>query len=89
MLAADAEGTAVTIAESVPLDWPPSGPKSVQAMSRAADELEVAMLAAGWEPLPPGEAWYAKRFAWPRASARAALPTPHRPVPARSLPVAP
>jgi hypothetical protein len=68
VVAADAEGTAVTIAESVPLEWPPSGPKSVQAMSRAADELEAAVLAAGWKPLPPGEAWYAKRFAWPRAA---------------------
>ena len=69
VLAADAEGTAVAIAESVALEWPPSGPESVQAMSRAADELEAAMLAAGWKPLPPGEAWYAKRFAWPRAAA--------------------
>ena len=44
-------------------------------MSRAADELEVAMLAAGWKPLPPGEAWYAKRFAWPRAAAPRRAPT--------------
>jgi hypothetical protein len=72
VLAADAEGTTVTIAESAPLDWPPSGPESVQAMSRAADALEPAMLAAGWKPLPPGDAWYAKRFAWPRGAPRRA-----------------
>ena len=88
VLAADAEGTAVTIAESVPLDWPPSGPKSVQAMSRAADELEAAMLAAGWKPLPPGEAWYAKRFAWPRAAAprRAPVAAPAVPGPEPAAP---
>ena len=83
VLAADAEGTAVTIAESLALEWPPSGPKSVQAMSRAAEALETAMLAAGWKPLPPGEAWYAKRFAWPRAAAPRRAPVAAPAVPRR------
>ena len=57
-------------------------------MSRAADELEAAMLAAGWKPLPPGEAWYAKRFAWPRAAAprRAAVAAPAVPGPEPAAP---
>jgi hypothetical protein len=58
------DASTVQIVESAPLRWPPTGPTSVQAMSRAADELEASMLAAGWTPLPPREAWYAKRFAW-------------------------
>jgi hypothetical protein len=77
VIAGDGEGTTATIAESGPLEWPPSGPESVQAMSRAADELEAAMLAAGWKPLPAGEAWYAKRFAWPQVAA----PQPAAPAP--------
>jgi hypothetical protein len=56
--------TAVTIAESEPLEWPPRGPAGVQAMSRAAEALEASLFAAGWKPRPPGDAWYAKRFAW-------------------------
>jgi hypothetical protein len=65
------EATTVPIAESEPLEWPPRGPTSVQAMSRAADELESSLLAEGWKPLPPGEAWYAKRFAWQRLAPQA------------------
>jgi hypothetical protein len=69
------DATTVVIAESEPLEWPPRGPASVQAMSRAADELESSLLAAGWKPLPPGEAWYAKRFAWQRVAAPAVTVT--------------
>jgi len=75
VLARDKEdGSAVALAKSEPLEWPPRGPQSVQAMSRAADELESSLLAAGWKPLPPGEAWYAKRFAWARPIAAAPAP---------------
>ena len=54
----------VEVAQSPPLDWPPEGPAAVQAVTDAADELAAMLVAAGWKPLPPGSAWYAKRFAW-------------------------
>jgi hypothetical protein len=53
-----------TIAESARLEWPPKGPASVEGLRQAAERLEVLLLAAGWEPLPSGARWYAKRFAW-------------------------
>jgi hypothetical protein len=52
----------VKLAESRPLDWPPRREDSVRALGEAAEELEAAVVAAGWRPLPPGDAWYAKRF---------------------------
>jgi hypothetical protein len=54
----------VTLAESPPLDWPPSGPDSVEALTSAARMLEASLVAAGWRPLGGDGAWYAKRFAW-------------------------
>jgi hypothetical protein len=57
-------GKDVTLATSRPLQWPPSGPKAVRDMSRAVERLEASMLEAGWTPSSPGDAWYAKRFAW-------------------------
>jgi hypothetical protein len=54
----------VLLAESPPLDWPPSGPDSVAALTSAVRMLEASLLAAGWRPLDPGRAWYAKRLAW-------------------------
>jgi hypothetical protein len=56
------EGT--VLAESAPLDWPPSGPDSVPALSAAAERLAATFTSAGWPSLPAGDAWYAKRFAW-------------------------
>jgi hypothetical protein len=62
-------GKSATLAESRPLDWPPDGPRAVQAMTDAADALDVALCAGGWRPLPSGDAWYARRYAWePRRS---------------------
>ena len=52
------------LASSAPLNWPPDAPASVQALTEAANQLEAALLAAGWKPLPPGREWYAKRFSW-------------------------
>ena len=52
------------LADSGPLDWPPAGPASVQALTDAAETLEGALLAGGWRSLPRGREWYAKRFAW-------------------------
>jgi hypothetical protein len=61
----------VTVAQSRPLEWPPSGPAAVQAMTDAAEALAATLVAAGWKPLPPGHSWYAKRFAWQPAAAGA------------------
>ena len=55
---------ATVVAESPALEWPPTGPAAVQALSDAVDELERTLLAAGWTALPAGSEWYAKRFAW-------------------------
>jgi hypothetical protein len=63
----EAGDAAVTIAESQPLVWPPTGPASIQALTVAAARLEGSLVATGWTPLPPGGAWYAKRFAWQSA----------------------
>src|SRR4051794_15948430 len=57
-------GAPATVAESQPLIWPPSGREAVQAMTTAAEALEATMVGAGWSLLRPGDAWYAKRFAW-------------------------
>jgi hypothetical protein len=58
------EGSAaVIVAESTRVPWPPDT-AGVSAMTAAAEELETRLVAAGWRPLPPGDAWYAKRFAW-------------------------
>ena len=54
----------ITLGESSPLEWPPRGARSVQALADAVKALESTLVAAGWTPLPRGSAWYAKRFAW-------------------------
>ena len=80
-------GTGVRLATSAPLPWPPSDAKAVRDLTRAAEHLEASLLAAGWTPLAPGAAWYAKRFAWAAAPGRSA-PAPAPPEPALE-PVAP
>jgi hypothetical protein len=52
------------VAKSRSLEWPPASPASVQALADATQELEDSLARAGWRALPPGDAWYAKRFAW-------------------------
>ena len=65
VVARPVEGAGVTtIAESARLEWPPKRPASVEGLRQAAERLEASLLAAGWEPLPRGGSWYAKRFAW-------------------------
>ena len=54
----------VTLGESPPLEWPPAGARSVQALTDAVKTLESTLVGAGWTPLPRGSAWYAKRFTW-------------------------
>jgi hypothetical protein len=61
--AADGGGTAVLV-ESPALEWPPSGPEGVRALTAAADDLEARLVRAGWRPAAAGNAWYARRFAW-------------------------
>ena len=67
----------VEIARSAALDWPPEGPAAVQAVTDAANKLAATLVAAGWKPLPPGTSWYAKRFEWEPAIARACQ-APHQ-----------
>ena len=71
-------GDATVIAESEPLEWPPTTADAVEALTAAADRLEATLLAAGWVRLPPGSAWYARRFGWEPAPAprRSARPAP-------------
>lgn len=66
---------AEVLAESAPVAWPPTDSTDVQALTDAQKELEAALVAAGWEPLSPGGAWYAARFAWSPA-APAVEPSP-------------
>jgi hypothetical protein len=54
----------VVITESTPLKWPPSDTGAVTALSETIEGLTKSLVAAGWKPLPDGNAWYAKRFAW-------------------------
>jgi hypothetical protein len=60
----DGADDAIALGESPLLEWPPSGPLSVQALTDGVRALESALVAAGWTPLQRGSAWYAKRFTW-------------------------
>jgi hypothetical protein len=64
----------VTLGASEPLEWPPRGSRSVQALTEAVRALETALVENGWSALPRGSAWYAKRYTWqPGARPRPAL----------------
>jgi hypothetical protein len=60
----DGGGPDVRIAVSAPIEWPPPDAVAVQRLRRTVARMEAAVHEAGWTPLPAGEAWYAKRFAW-------------------------
>jgi hypothetical protein len=64
VLATHAGRPAVTLAESGPVPWPPSDAESIREVSEAAETLSAALAAGGWQELSPGDAWYARRFAW-------------------------
>ena len=65
VVAVAAQGRDETIVgESAVLRWPPASQDDIEALSRAADELSASVIDAGWHPLAPGRAWYAKRFEW-------------------------
>jgi hypothetical protein len=76
----------VTLARSAPLEWPPTGPAGVQAMTDAAEKLAATLAAAGWKALPPGHSWYGKRFVWEPVGAERTQATP---VKSKSRTVAP
>ena len=59
----DASEPAV-IGASPLLRWPPDGARSGQALTDAVKALDAALVAAGWTPLPRGDAWYARRYTW-------------------------
>ena len=55
---------ATVVAESAPFAWPPTEDGSVEALTATVDRLDAALVDAGWSPLAPGGAWYARRFEW-------------------------
>jgi hypothetical protein len=71
VVAEDGDAARAVLDESPAGEWPPTTPAAVEAMRAAADELEARMVSAGWRALPPGDAWYAKRFAWEPGAATA------------------
>jgi hypothetical protein len=69
-------GPEVRIASSEPIEWPPPDAVAVQRLRGAVARMEAGMRSAGWTPLPPGEAWYSKRFAWTPVAEPASAPPP-------------
>jgi hypothetical protein len=65
----------VTLAESDPVQWPPTTPEAVAAVSAAAESLTERLTGAGWRTLALGDTWYARRFAWDPAGEPAVVPT--------------
>jgi hypothetical protein len=60
----------VAILTSDAIEWPPRGAEGVAALEGVVSGLEAQMLEAGWTAVEPGNAWFAKRFAWaPREAA--------------------
>jgi hypothetical protein len=57
-------GASVVLAESEAVPWPPRSEDAVRGLAGAPDALVAAFVAAGWTPLPAGDAWYARRLAW-------------------------
>lgn len=97
VVARDRQAGGVTvIARSEPLDWPPADPDAVQALVGATDALTESLVSAGWKPLPPGTAWFERRFEWepvatpggwaPPTSGRAARPARPEPPPPAPAP---
>lgn len=73
-LGRERDGEPVTIARSAVVAWPPRSPGSLEGLGRVLESLETAMVDAGWTPVTPGEAWYAKRFEWRGAGSPSPLP---------------
>jgi hypothetical protein len=65
-VARNPDGQTATVGEVRVAAGPLRGPGALGELGRAVDALEAALLAAGWATaaVPPGGAWYARRFAW-------------------------
>jgi hypothetical protein len=57
-------GTTMTFGSSQDFEWPLRHPQAVEEVIDALEELESALLAAGWVALAPGASWYARRFSY-------------------------
>jgi hypothetical protein len=66
----------MTFGVSQEFDWPLREPDAVEDVIDAVDELEAALLAAGWASVEPGVGWYARRFCY--RPARDRRPTVNR-----------
>lgn len=66
------------VGQSRLLRWPPTGPADIADLTRAAEELERALVDAGWTSTAHGDEWYAQQFAWIPASPPPARPSPPR-----------
>jgi hypothetical protein len=69
-------GAKAVVLTSDPVPWPPAGPDDVASLQRVVSGLEAALLSAGWTALEPGDAWYARRFAWAPVARPAPPPRP-------------
>jgi hypothetical protein len=57
-------GHTTTLGSSQEFEWPLRHPHAVEEVIDALEELESALVAAGWVPLAPGASWYARRFSY-------------------------
>jgi hypothetical protein len=78
-------GSRSEVGQSRLLRWPPSGPSDIADLTRAAAELEGALLDAGWSSAEHGDEWYAQRFTWipaPSPAREPRVPVQHAAAPA-------
>jgi hypothetical protein len=73
VVARSADGVEAVISTSDRVEWPPRSGAAIATLERVVSGLETTLRDAGWSPLEPGGAWYAKRFEW---AARDAAPVP-------------
>jgi hypothetical protein len=57
-------GPTMSFGSSQNFEWPLRHPQAVEDVIDALEELESALLAAGWVALAPGASWYARRFSY-------------------------
>jgi hypothetical protein len=74
VIATARDGRTAVVGRSTWLEWPPSSPDAVEALTAAADRLEASLVKAGWRTLAPGPSWYARRFGWEPARTAARPP---------------
>src|SRR4051812_883710 len=54
----------VVVAETPVLESPPRNRDAVLVMAQAVEDLELTLVAAGWNPDGVGNRWYERRFKW-------------------------